>query len=600
MVPTARAVGCLTISLLSIATLVSCRSAAHAQSGARIPAMPTTRPGVLNNDPPPVAREFRATWVATVGNIDWPSKPGLSTAEQISEATQILDRCKEMNMNAVILQVRTSADALYESRLEPWSYFLTGEQGKRPDPYYDPLKFWCDEAHKRGIELHAWFNPYRTKYAGAKYKPASNHVSVAHPEFAKPYGKMGWMDPGNPAAEDHSFNVFMDVVERYDVDGIHIDDYFYPYPEKADPDDDENIPFPDDESYKKYTDAGGKLDRAAWRRHNITELIERIYKGIKERKKNVKFGISPFGIPRPGAEGIEYMKSGFDQYLSLNADTVLWLEKGWCDYFVPQCYWKISSGQSFLGLVEWWANHNPKGRNIYPGLFTSKIDWSDESWSLDELFGQIMISRLVPGSSGHVHFSQIALDQNRRGVSEELRDGLYAREALAPASPWLDKSSPAAPTNVKFEKIAGVGERPKWKRPVKGATKPAPEPKQKSVAPMVNPPNATTKPFYPMTEWKTKPTPWLGGLKVTWDKPAGSDEPFLYVIYYKIADNWGWKIVPGGTHEITLKEDSTAGLPARVCVTSVSRIGNESKRTTLVTGYEKPKPAPKAATQPAK
>src|SRR3954463_1852555 len=181
--------------------------------------------------PPAAPREFRGVWVATVGNIDWPSKPGAPVEQQQREAVAILDRCADLNINAAILQVRPAADALYKSDIEPWSYYLTGEQGKAPEPFYDPLKFWIDEAHARGIELHAWFNPYRAKAAGAKNALAENHISKTHPDLVRKFNGWQWMDPGEPEARDWTVRVFMDVAKRYDVDALHIDDYFYPYPD---------------------------------------------------------------------------------------------------------------------------------------------------------------------------------------------------------------------------------------------------------------------------------------------------------------------------------------------------------------------------------
>ena len=274
---------CWMIVLSALMLGVSCRSHESA-TAQRLPAIPTTKPGVVYNDPPPAAREFRAAWVATVGNIDWPSKPGLDHAaaegrgdrDSRSGQGDQSQRDHPAGANDGGCAVRFEAGAVVG--------IPHRHAGEGADPYYDPLQFWIAEAHKRGIELHAWFNPFRTKFDGSKVVAAANHVSRTHPEYAHAYGKMGWMDPGEQAAQDHSFDVFMDVVERYDVDGIHIDDYFYPYPEKAKPDDendDKMIPFPDDASYKKYTEAGGKLDRADWRRQNITKLIERIYEGIK-------------------------------------------------------------------------------------------------------------------------------------------------------------------------------------------------------------------------------------------------------------------------------------------------------------------------------
>jgi uncharacterized lipoprotein YddW (UPF0748 family) len=582
------------VLVLTLATMISSLSCPpqHAKAQA-VPAMPTTQT-TKSNTPPPTPREFRAAWVATVGNIDWPSQSGLSAEQQKSEIVQILDRAKEINLNVIVLQVRTTADALYESKLEPWSAFLTGTQGKSPG--YDPLTFWVEQAHQRGIELHAWFNPYRTQYGGSKVEPADTHISKTHPELVKSYGKYGWMDPGEPAAQEHSFNVFMDVVDRYDVDGIHIDDYFYPYPEPLNPkdkDDKREAPFPDDPSYQKYTDAGGKLKREDWRRESIDKLIHRIYEGIRKRKKNVQFGISPFGIPRPGLEGIEYVK-GFDQHDKLYADTVKWLQNGWCDYFAPQLYWKVGApNQPFLGLVRWWTQNNPKGRHIYPGLFTSRIDFSDTSWSPDEILGQIMVTRLTPGAGGNVHFSMVALDQNRRKVSDMLRDVHYAQPALVPATPWLDNDAPAAPTDVKSERgpeIAPPATRLASEEPAEqsrrgrrrgdrggdGGSGPATT-------------RAATKPFIALS---TQPAPKgpVQSVRVTW-QPAEGEKAWLWSIAYHQGPGWKYQVIPGDKTETILPDDATAGPATQIAVAAVDRSGNESRRTVIKTGLEK-EPAP--------
>jgi uncharacterized lipoprotein YddW (UPF0748 family) len=526
------------------------------------------KPAIVEQPPPP-PREFRGVWVATVGNIDWPSKPGLSTAQQQAEAIAILDRCSELNLNAVILQVRTSADALYESKLEPWSAFLTGTQGKAPSPYYDPLKFWIDQAHARGIELHAWFNPYRTKYAGGRVEAAESHISKAHPELVKSYGKMGWMDPGEPAAQAHSLAVFMDVVERYDVDGIHIDDYFYPYPERVKPDDETDkteIPFPDEASYAKFKKAGGQSSLEDWRRHNINTLIEKIHKGIHERKPQVRFGISPFGIPRPGLKGIEYV-AGFDQYDKLYADSEKWLKEGWCDYMAPQLYWKIGAPkQPFLGLLRWWTGHNPMGRNIYPGLFTSRIDWSENSWHPDEILGQITITRLTDGAGGDIQFSMTALSQNRKKVGDALRDGLYSQSAIPPTSRWLDNTPPAPPGEVHAIRAAApaVVQKPDDAEMASATT------------------GGTTRPFYPLS---TQPAvdPKLQAVRVTWTASEG-EPAWLWAVYYKQGSSWNFKTVPGAKREVTLRDSATNGATGTICVSAIDRCGNESQRVIISTG----------------
>src|SRR5207248_1468074 len=258
----------------------------------------------------------------------WPSQPGLPTDRQKAELLAILDKCQALNLNAVVLQVRPMCDALYPSELEPWSEFLTAQAGKPPEPLWDPLAFAVEEAHKRGIELHAWFNPYRARTPSAKSKLPPDHVINRRPDLAKPYGKHHWLNPTSKEVQDHSVAVILDVVKRYDVDGIHIDDYFYPYPE---PDENKKeIPFPDDDTWEAYKKAGGTLSRNDWRRDAVIQFIKRMYAEAKRAKPWAKVGISPFGIWKPGfPPGIE----GFNQYEKLYADARLWLNEGWLDYW---------------------------------------------------------------------------------------------------------------------------------------------------------------------------------------------------------------------------------------------------------------------------
>lgn len=378
-----------------------------------------------------IPREFRAAWVATVANIDWPSKPGLSTSEQQEEALRLLDSAVTLNLNAIVFQVRPQCDALYESELEPWSYFLTGEQGKAPEPYYDPLAFWVDEAHKRGLELHTWFNPYRAHHPDGKKNETS--VVSTRPEITREIDKgYFWLDPAMEATQDYSYEVVMDVVKRYDIDGVHFDDYFYPY---------SNIEFPDDPSWQAYQESGGTLSRNDWRRAAVNAFIQRVYAGIKAEKYWVKFGLSPFGIWRPGHPA---SIQGYDQYDKLFADAKLWLNKGWIDYWTPQLYWPTRKiPQSFPVLLGWWAQENTHNRNLWPGLYTSKI--KDEAAALEN-FSQIMITRgMLPQSPGNIHFSMKALQQNFGGIATILREGPYGKPVLIPPSPWLDDQAPAAP-----------------------------------------------------------------------------------------------------------------------------------------------------------
>jgi len=388
-----------------------------------------------------VPREFRAAWVATVANIDWPSKPGLSTDEQQAEAISLLDSAVVLNLNAIIFQVRPQCDAFYASELEPWSYFLTGKQGQAPEPYYDPLAFWVEEAHRRGLELHAWFNPYRAHHPQGQINETS--VIKTHPEIVREIDNgFFWLDPALQATQNYSYAVVMDVVDRYDIDGVHFDDYFYPY---------SSIEFPDDDTWQKYLNAGGTLSRHDWRRQAVNIFVKRVYDGIKDEKPWVKFGISPFGIWRPGnPPSIQ----GYDQYDRLYADAKLWLNQGWIDYWTPQLYWPTRKiPQSYPVLLGWWVRENTQQRHVWPGLFTSKIE--DETAALEN-FSQIMITRgFVPAGPGNVHFSMKALQRNYGGISDLLLQGPYSDAALIPPSPWLDNQAPAAPL-VELEPTEGT------------------------------------------------------------------------------------------------------------------------------------------------
>ncbi|MEP6990448.1 MAG: family 10 glycosylhydrolase [bacterium] len=424
-------------------------------------AAPNASSQATNDTPPPIMREFRGAWVASVANIDWPSKPGLTAWQQKAELIAILDRAVALNLNAILLQVRPAADALYDSPFEPWSAYLTGVEGRAPEPYYDPLKFAVAEAHARGLELHAWFNPYRAKHASATWPHARSHISVAHPELVRTYGKYEWMDPGEPAVIAQTLRVMLDVVKRYDVDGIHIDDYFYPYPEMGR--DSQPVPFPDSSSYAAYTRKGGRLGRDDWRRHNVDTLIQQMYMRTKAIKPWVKVGISPFGIWRPG---YPVQVKGFDSYEKLYGDSRRWLREGWSDYFTPQLYWPVAQvAQSYPVLLAWWLSENVKGRHIWPGHNASRAASGGGLWGPDELNAQIRATR-ASGATGDILFSMRALmpatatrrDSVLVGVAtqpprqssaevqtEHLFADLYSSPALIPASPWLGGKTPARP-----------------------------------------------------------------------------------------------------------------------------------------------------------
>jgi len=393
---------------------------------------------VSQQKPLPVAREFRGVWVATVGNLDWPSKAGLSTQQQKTEFLAILDRAVQLRLNAVILQVRPACDALYASSLEPWSEYLTGRMGQAPAPLYDPLAFAVEAAHQRGLELHAWFNPFRAHNTKALSPVATSHITKTHPEWVKAYGSQLWLDPGEPGVHEHSRQVILDVVQRYDIDGVHLDDYFYPYPEKDSRG--QLMAFPDWPSWKRYKVSGGTLARDEWRRNNVDRFIQKLYVTIKEKKPFVKFGVSPFGIWRPG---FPPQIKGFDPYDKLFADSRKWLVQGWVDYLAPQLYWSIEPReQSYPALLKWWAGQNIKQRHLWPGDAPARIGPARSS---DEILNQIRLTRQEAGASGNIHWSMRALMQNRGGVADGLINQLYAQPALVPASPWLDAAAPGAP-----------------------------------------------------------------------------------------------------------------------------------------------------------
>jgi uncharacterized lipoprotein YddW (UPF0748 family) len=479
----------------------------------------TSASSVQNLTPPqPVRREFRGVWVASVDNIDWPSAPGLSSREQQQELIAILDRAAALNLNAVILQVRPGGDALYASPLEPWSEYLTGKMGRAPDPWYDPLEFAVNEAHKRGLELHAWLNPYRARHPSAKSVPSAGHISRTSPGLVRTYGKHLWMDPGEPAVRRHTIQVALDVVKRYDVDGIHIDDYFYPYKEKDRRG--RTIDFPDASSYRRYRNAGGTLDRDDWRRENVDSLIRQVYVGIKAVKPWVKFGISPFGTWRPGYP--PQMGGHFDSYAELYGDSRKWILNGWADYFTPQLYWPTYHPDlSYAILLPWWVEQNAKGRHMWPGNYIDKVTGTPSGWPAQELLDQIALTRAQRGATGNVFFSMRSLMYGRDGLPEKLAAGPYATRALVPASTWLDSIPPAAPI-VRAGRDAATG--------------------------------ASTLSL----------------------QPQGAEPVWLWVVHAHAGSDWSTEVVSGLQRFLMLPRYTGRGEPDAVSVSAVDRNGNES------------------------
>jgi uncharacterized lipoprotein YddW (UPF0748 family) len=330
--------------------------------------------------------------------------------------------------------VRPACDALYISKLEPWSEYLTGKMGKAPKPLWDPLSFAITEAHQRGLELHAWFNPYRARYNNNNGVAAATHISKTQPALVKSYARYQWMDPAEPKATAHSLAVILDVVRRYSVDGVHIDDYFYPYPVKDTKGKWKD--FPDSASWKRYK---GKLTRADWRRDHINRFVQRLYNEVKKIRPTVKVGISPFGIWRPGHP--KQIK-GLDAYDALYADARKWLNEGWLDYCAPQLYWRIEpKAQSYPVLLKWWAGENKKRRHLWPGNNSAKA----KLWKADEFIKQIGITRKERAATGNIHWNVSSLTKDLGGLATQLQKTTYREPALVPASPWLDKLPPMPP-----------------------------------------------------------------------------------------------------------------------------------------------------------
>lgn len=398
-------------------------------------------------------REFRAVWVATVNNIDWPSKPGISSDEQKKEVSEILNMHQKSGMNAIILQIRPASDAFYPSDLEPWSRYLTGTPGKAPNPMYDPLQFWIEECHNRNMEFHAWLNPFRVaQYASEPL--ASNHIAFKHPEWIVNYGGKLYFDPGLPQTRDFVVQIVNDIVARYDVDAIHFDDYFYPYPLKDD--------FPDENSFAQYNRGFLSAQKADWRRDNVDLTIKMLSDNIKRIKPWVKFGISPFGVWRNKSDdqqGSE-TKAGTTNYDHLYADILKWQKNGWIDYCLPQLYWQIGhSSVDFLTLSNWWADH-AYNRGMYIGHAVYKLEansgipeWADPN----QLIRQIEITRRIPHLGGSAFYSSKHFKRDLLGFDETLQNKLYNHPALVPAMPWIDNKAPDQPK--RFRKR---GKKIKW------------------------------------------------------------------------------------------------------------------------------------------
>lgn len=391
--------------------------------------------------PPLPNREFRGAWVATVRGIDWPFEPGDPTEKQQKEIVAIVAKAAELKLNALIFQVRPAGDAVYKSDIEPWSPWFTGKMGKAPLPLWDPLDFFIKEAHEHGIELHAWFNPFRA-LSGTQFSGSARHVSKEHPEWCIRYGEDLWMDPGEAGVRERSKEVMLDVLRRYDVDGIHMDDYFYPYPLKKNG---TAMEFLDNRTWNAYRTKGGDLTRSDWRRSNVDNFVKGLYEDIKKEKPWVRFGISPFGIWRPNnPEG--YAKGALDAYEDISADSLKWLQNGWCDYLAPQLYWPTEpKNLSFNVLFDWWLTQNTSRRHIWPGMASDRV-LSDRQPS--DILRQISYTRerAVYMPPGHLHWNFSALMKNKGTLADLCEKRAYQDFAMPPSASWLGPEKPEPPS----------------------------------------------------------------------------------------------------------------------------------------------------------
>lgn len=384
-------------------------------------------------------REFRGAWIATVANIDWPSKPGLAAVEQQQQFIRQIEQLKSVGCNAVIVQVRPACDAMYASKKEPWSHYLTGRQGEPPFPLYDPLEFMIAETHKRSMEFHAWFNPFRALMDSKKNPNPAGHVTRSHPDWIINYGGKGYIDPGVPEAREYVIGVIEDVVKRYDIDAVHLDDYFYPY----------RVPgqqFGDTRSYAKY---GKGTDREDWRRDNVSRFISLLNTTIKAEKPYMKLGISPFGVWRNKSKDPDGSdtRGGQTTYDDLYADVLMWLQKGWVDYMMPQLYWEHKhKAAPFDVLQPWWYDHCYK-RHVYYGLGLYRMTTAKSGpWtSPAELLYQLRDIRQRCPNSGYSFYSASCFDRIKAPIKDSLQKGHARYPALVPAMTWLDSTAPAAP-----------------------------------------------------------------------------------------------------------------------------------------------------------
>jgi uncharacterized lipoprotein YddW (UPF0748 family) len=395
-------------------------------------------------------REMRAAWIATVANIDWPSQRNLTSKAQREEMRAMLDGLAKNNINAIVLQIRPTADAFYPSALEPWSHWLTGKQGLKPNPYYDPLQFVIDEAHKRCIEVHVWLNPYRVTNSEKLDVLSKDHLYYKNKDLFVKYGGKHYFDPGLDETRDFLNRVVEDVVERYDVDAIHFDDYFYPYRVA-------NEEFPDEASFRNNPRGFAPNQKDDWRRNNVNLVIAELQQTIKSLKPWVEFGISPFGVwrndtvdPRGSAT-----RAGVQNYDDLYADILKWLKEGTIDYVVPQLYWEIGKKVAdYEVLAKWWSE-NSYGKNLYVGLYASQLGSTEApaAWRKgNELIRQLNMNKQYPQIDGEVYFSAKGFLKNKQNLNDSLQRNHYKYPAICPVNRNIQGEASAQPQNIRVVK----------------------------------------------------------------------------------------------------------------------------------------------------
>ena len=391
----------------------------------------------------PPKREFRAVWIATIGNMDWPSKKGLPTADQQREIVAMFDQQQQMGLNAVVVQIRSAADAFYAKSSEPWSEWLTGQQGLAPEPFYDPLEFMIEQAHQRGLEFHAWFNLDRATFSKTA-SIAPTNIVFRRPEWMLEYGGRKLFNLGLPPVRSYIASIVANVVREYDVDGIHFDDYFYPYAVAGQT-------LRDDSTYQANYNGMVKAD---WRRDNVTKLVAELRDSIRANKPWVKFGISPFGIwKNQSNDPAGSLTNGGQSYYDNYADTRRWVRDGLIDYIVPQVYFSQEFGRApYKTLVEWWARNS--GRvHLYVGQGAYRVGHGsgrDPGWGrATEFPDQMRYNRQQKAVLGSVFFSAKSLQTNPLAIRDSLQINFYQHPALVPTMPWLDSIAPLPPRDLK-------------------------------------------------------------------------------------------------------------------------------------------------------